>query len=247
MKSLCAHVHTTPSMSEQRTFSASLQAFNTRSGSANGQRSSRPGSVGSMFQNLRNPFSSSQGGSSPGGGGSEDRQSLLSSWRDSAQNALAAVGLADSSPQQEDEFCGLTFWQRLLGFATCLFMAFICFLFAFFSLPLVVLRPAKFATLYTVGSILALSSMALLKGPRAHFKHITSRERLPFSIAYFSSMILTLYFALVQSSYIFTILFSIIQLLALLWYLGSYAPGGTSIMSSFTRWLTGTGSIRLPV
>ncbi|KAI8809937.1 Got1/Sft2-like family-domain-containing protein [Cladochytrium replicatum] len=233
-------------MSEERAFRESLQAFNTRSGTANGQRSSRPGSAGSMFQNLRNPFSSSQGGNSPGGA-AEDRQSLLSSWRDSAQNALAAVGLADSSRQQEEEFCGLTFWQRLVGFATCLFMAFICFLFAFFSLPFVVLNPAKFATLYTVGSILALSSMALLKGPRAHFKHIASRERLPFSIAYFSSMILTLYFALVQSSYIFTILFSIIQLLALLWYLGSYAPGGTSIMGSFTRWLTGTGNIRLPV
>ncbi|CAJ0905951.1 9592_t:CDS:1, partial [Entrophospora sp. SA101] len=37
---------------------------------------------------------------------------------------------------------------------------------------------------------------ALLHGPMAYLKHVTSRERLPFSIAYFGSLVATLYFAI---------------------------------------------------
>jgi hypothetical protein len=37
---------------------------------------------------------------------------------------------------------------------------------------------------------------ALFKGPQAHFMHLISRERLPFTVAYLSSLIATLYFSL---------------------------------------------------
>jgi hypothetical protein len=39
-------------------------------------------------------------------------------------------------------------------------------------------------------------SFAVLVGPLNHIKHLASRERLPFSLAYLGSLGLTLYFAL---------------------------------------------------
>ena len=44
-------------------------------------------------------------------------------------------------------------------------------------------------------------SFALLNGPIAHLKHILSRERLPFTVAYLGSMIATLYFAIGVSNF----------------------------------------------
>jgi len=40
---------------------------------------------------------------------------------------------------------------------------------------------------------------SILSGPLAHLKHLFSSERLPFTAAYFGSLILTLFFALVVS------------------------------------------------
>jgi hypothetical protein len=47
-----------------------------------------------------------------------------------------------------------------------------------------------------VGSILVLVSVALLRGPLSHLKHMISKERLPFTISYLGSMFLTLYAAI---------------------------------------------------
>lgn len=50
-----------------------------------------------------------------------------------------------------------------------------------------------------------------------HLKHIFSYERLPFSLLYFGSLIGTLYFSIFAHSYIFSIIFVILQMGALLW------------------------------
>lgn len=47
--------------------------------------------------------------------------------------------------------------------------------------------------------ILFMAGFALLQGPVAHLKHILTAERIPFTIAYFGSLALTLFFALVVS------------------------------------------------
>ncbi|CEH13046.1 er-to-golgi vesicle protein transport sft2 [Ceraceosorus bombacis] len=41
-----------------------------------------------------------------------------------------------------------------------------------------------------------MAGFSILTGPVAHLKHLTSKERLPFTISYFSSLGLTIYFAL---------------------------------------------------
>ncbi|KAL9545208.1 hypothetical protein PS6_008346 [Mucor atramentarius] len=68
-----------------------------------------------------------------------------------------------------------------------------------------------------MGSILILVSVALLRGPLSHIKHMISMERLPFTVSYVGSMILTLYAALGLRAMILTIIFAIIQIVALIW------------------------------
>lgn len=49
---------------------------------------------------------------------------------------------------------------------------------------------------WTVGSILFLTSWAVLQGPLTYAMHLLSTPRLPFTAAYFGSIGLTLFFAL---------------------------------------------------
>ncbi|KAI0316958.1 hypothetical protein OF83DRAFT_1059472, partial [Amylostereum chailletii] len=46
---------------------------------------------------------------------------------------------------EEEAYFALSRWERLIGFVGCLAGAAVCFAVAFFTLPLLALRPAKFA------------------------------------------------------------------------------------------------------
>ncbi|CAG8733174.1 17985_t:CDS:2, partial [Acaulospora morrowiae] len=118
--------------------------------------------------------------------------------------------------EEEEEWFALSRWQRLVGFGVFLAAGALCLLIAFMTLPMMVLRPAKFAVTFTMGSILILLSFAILHGPVAHIRHVSSRERLPFTIAYFISMAATLYFALGLKSTILALIFGVIQVIALI-------------------------------
>ncbi|PKI83664.1 hypothetical protein MVES1_002461 [Malassezia vespertilionis] len=154
---------------------------------------------------------------------------------------------ADRS-NEEEAYLSLSHWERFLGFLMCIAGSGVCFLFSFIFLtpPILALKPHKFALAFTLGSILFMVGFAVLSGPMAHFRHLTSPERLPFSIAYISSMIGTLYFALGPQWRLVTFLFAIIQIVALLFYLAAYFPGGVTTLryagTLFTR-----GSSLLPI
>ncbi|KAG2172012.1 hypothetical protein INT43_001489 [Umbelopsis isabellina] len=92
--------------------------------------------------------------------------------------------------------------------------------------------------LHGMGSILMLISVALLRGPWAHVKHMMSLERLPFTAAYLGTMGLTLYFSLGARNYILTIISAVLQIIALLWYFGSYIPGGVATLR-YGSWMVG--------
>lgn len=106
----------------------------------------------------------------------------------------------------------------------------VCFFVAFLTLPMLALRPAKFALAFSLGSLLVMFGFAVLVGPLNHIKHLVSRERLPFSAAYISSLALTLYFALKSHSKLLTLVFAIVQVVALVSYVAAYFPGGTQTL-----------------
>lgn len=94
-------------------------------------------------------------------------------------------------------------------------------------------------------------SFAFLWGPINYLKHIFSMERLPFTAVYISSLLTTLYCSLWLKNTPFTALSAIVQIIALIWFLVSYIPGGQSglffFRKVFSSAVTNTVSKTLPV
>ncbi|KAL4999612.1 Got1/Sft2-like family-domain-containing protein [Aspergillus recurvatus] len=153
---------------------------------------------------------------------------------------------APSRREEEDTFFALSRWDRMLIFFACNLGAAVCFVICFFLFPVLSLKPRKFAILWSVGSLLFLLSWAVLMGPMIYARHLVSGSRLPFTAAYFGSIAMTLYFAIGLHNTFLTLISSIFQLAALLWYIVSYFPMGSTglqFMGRFgaqrvTAWMT---------
>ncbi|BFZ58404.1 Protein transport protein sft2 [Savitreella phatthalungensis] len=130
----------------------------------------------------------------------------------------------DVQPEEDT----LSRWDRLLIFGALIAGAAVCFATAFLFLPVLALRPRKFVTLWTVGSLLFLSSWAAIQGPLAYARHLVSGPRIGFTSAYVGSLIATLYFSRVST--LLTLIAAVVQMVALLWYLVSYFPMGSTGM-----------------
>ncbi|KAG9307329.1 hypothetical protein G9A89_017157 [Geosiphon pyriformis] len=217
-----------PSSSEEH-FRDSLRSF--RWGSNNNNNNNNNGNISLPTNKNTTPFSR--------------LTDTTSNFFGSVSNRVQGYNPLNNT-QEEDEWFTLTRWQRLTGFGVCLLAAALCFLIAFLTIPLLALKPRKFAVTYTMGSLFVLTSFALLHGPMAHLRHILSMQRLPFTFAYLGSMIATLYFAVGLHSYILTIIFSIIQVLALIWYVVSYFPGGVGTLQFGSRVFANQASNILP-
>jgi hypothetical protein len=79
-----------------------------------------------------------------------------------------------------------------------------------------------------------MGSFAILKGPMAHLKGMFASDRIAFTSIYLGSMFLTLYFTFNMggaSGYVLVLSASGLQLVALLWYLISFLPGGSTGLS----------------
>ncbi|KAI9376787.1 Got1/Sft2-like family-domain-containing protein [Aspergillus egyptiacus] len=142
---------------------------------------------------------------------------------------------AASRREEEEGFFALSRWDRMLIFIACNLGAAVCFVICFFLFPVLSLKPRKFAILWSVGSLLFLLSWAVLMGPRTYARHLVSGPRLPFTAAYFGSIAMTLYFAIGLHSTLLTLISSIFQLAALLWYIVSYFPMGSSSLQFMGR------------
>ncbi|VFQ58699.1 unnamed protein product [Cuscuta campestris] len=103
-----------------------------------------------------------------------------------------------------------------------IFMAFVLFL------PVIVLVPQKFAICFTLGCSLIIGAFFALRGTKNQLAHMLSMERLPFTIGFIGSMIGTLYVSMGLHNYILSVLFSVIQVMSLLYYAISYFPGGSA-------------------
>eukprot|EP00160_Parvularia_atlantis_P001421 Unigene11137_Nuclearia_a/m.34087 Unigene11137_Nuclearia_a/g.34087 ORF Unigene11137_Nuclearia_a/g.34087 Unigene11137_Nuclearia_a/m.34087 type:complete len:208 (+) Unigene11137_Nuclearia_a:102-725(+) len=143
--------------------------------------------------------------------------------------------------------CGLTRWQRLIAFAALLAGGAACLGLAFLTLPMLVLRPGKFAVSYTVGSVLVLASFAMLTGPVAYAKSLVANDRVAFTAVYFGSLGMTLYSAIFAYNYFFVVLCALVQLVAMLWYVASFFPGGVAAFSFVSSLFTRSARSVLPI
>ncbi|CAN1197186.1 Protein transport protein SFT2 [Linum perenne] len=126
-----------------------------------------------------------------------------------------------------------------LFLATGVFFVFIAFS---LFLPVIVIVPQKFAICFTLGCLFIIASLFALKGPQNQFAHMISKERLPFSLGFIGSMVGTIYVSMVLHSYVLSVLFSVIQVMALAYYGISYFPGGSTGLKFLTSSLTSSAT-----
>ncbi|KAL0089586.1 Got1/Sft2-like family-domain-containing protein [Phycomyces blakesleeanus] len=156
------------------------------------------------------------------------------------------IGL--NSEEEEEPWYQMSRVERVMACALCLALGIACFFLAFFLfLPVLAIFPGKFAATFTLGSILILVSIAMLRGPWSHLCHMISVERLPFTCSYLGTMGLTLYFSIGARKTIPTIIFAVCQLIALVWYFGSYIPGGISTLRYGTSYIGRRATSLLPI
>ena len=131
--------------------------------------------------------------------------------------------------------------QRLMNFGAMMAGSFFFLVLALWvGLPTLALAPSKFAICFTIGSALNMGAFAALRGPMAQAQHMIHKDRLPFSAAYVSSMLATLYASMYAHSYILTVIFSAAQVMCLGYYLASYFPGGVAGLKVVSHVLSAT-------
>ncbi|CAG9331269.1 unnamed protein product [Blepharisma stoltei] len=119
---------------------------------------------------------------------------------------------------------------RIKNFFLFLLLSIGLFIGAFMFLPMVLLFPQKFALMFSLASLCMQIAMSYLKpNSIAYMKCLFyGKDNLKVSLAYFISLLWTIYSAIILRSYIWVCISSSIQFLALLWFLFSMVPGGTS-------------------
>ena len=154
----------------------------------------------------------------------------------------------------ENQLPSLSKKQRIIGFMTCLILGVFCFSYSTIYLPILVLKARKFALLFSLGSVFVMGSFSFMWGPVSHFKHMINKERLPFTAVYIGTLSLTLYFAMGLQATLLTIIAASCQVIALVWFVISYIPGGqtglkfmTKMCSSLCRRVIGGGGSSLPI
>lgn len=79
-------------------------------------------------------------------------------------------------------------------FCALLFLSALFFALAFFvGVPMLALKPQKFALSFTCGSVTFMGSFGIMKGPYEHFMSMCTMQRMPFTTIYLGSMMATLY------------------------------------------------------
>mmetsp|Transcript_3516 Transcript_3516/g.2317 ORF Transcript_3516/g.2317 Transcript_3516/m.2317 type:complete len:148 (-) Transcript_3516:61-504(-) len=103
--------------------------------------------------------------------------------------------------------------------------AFICFgigaiflMLCIFLLPSIVLMPSKFTLCFSMAMVCFLLGLAFLRGPRTYLNSLFDRAQLPATVVLMSSIAMSLYFSLIASSYIGSVIFCICQFNAILYF-----------------------------
>lgn len=113
----------------------------------------------------------------------------------------------------------MTYRQRMMGFLLFFILGSASSMISTMYVPLIVIRPSKFAIPYTVGNLMSIGSTGFLVGPWRQIKSMFDSTRMIGSIVFFTSMIGTLYFAFILKSGVGVITCVTIQFAAYLWYI----------------------------
>ncbi|RHZ23529.1 hypothetical protein DYB31_008502 [Aphanomyces astaci] len=150
---------------------------------------------------------------------------MLSLWSNIKSKSQTAL-----SPAQLDNV--KSYPQRFRSFVLLLLLAGLFFGMASLFLPLLLLRPSKFALSFSFGSISCLSAVAALRGWKSYCTSLLQAEHILLTTLYLISLGATLYSCLVMGSYLYVLVSAGVQLVTLGYFLVSAFPGGVAAFNS---------------
>ncbi|XP_051133660.1 protein transport protein SFT2 [Andrographis paniculata] len=210
-------------------------------GSGDGGDSLPPAATSSSLLADWNSYAAARSSDESSSGGVFDIESAVRSANETVSGTFSVVskGVRDIPGNFQSATSSIPSGKALMYFGVLLASG-VFFVFIAFSLflPVIVLVPQKFAICFTVGCTFIIGSLFALKGPKNQFNHMTSKERLPFTLGFIGSMAVTIYVSMVLHSYVLSVLCSVIQVLALAYYAISYFPGGSTGLKFITSSLT---------
>jgi hypothetical protein len=87
------------------------------------------------------------------------------------------------------------------------------FLMAIFSLPYIILSPQSFTMFFTLSMICLITALAYFNGPLVYMKKLSEKKNIFASAVLVGSILMSLYFSLIQTSYVFSLLFCFIEVI----------------------------------
>ncbi|KAJ4816606.1 Vesicle transport protein [Rhynchospora pubera] len=205
-------------------------SFGLGGGAATPAEEMKLGSTSSLLSDW-NTYASSRSGEESGGALGFDLESAVRTANDKVTGTFSVMSqsvreLPGSFQTATSNFpSGKALMYFGLFLASGIFFIFVSFV---MFLPVMVLMPQKFAISFTLGCAFIIASLFALKGPANQLSHMTSKERLPFTLGFVGCMAGTIYVSMVLHSYLLSVLFSALQVLALAYYTISYFPGGST-------------------
>ena len=97
---------------------------------------------------------------------------------------------------------------------------------AFLMLPFIVLKPSKFVCSFSLGMCALLVGLAFLKGVRVYVKDLFIKKNVAGTAVLGLSLLLSLYFSLIADNYIWSIVFCVFQLNAIIFFFFKTSPIG---------------------
>ena len=124
-----------------------------------------------------------------------------------------------------------SYTYALISFVVAALFAFLSFL----MLSMIVLSPDKFVLFFTLTTSALLTGFAFLKGPRTYVKNLFVDKNLYASAALLTSIILSLYFSVIAKSYLWSLLFILIEVNCILYF---FCKAGISVAQ--VKWVCST-------
>lgn len=144
-------------------------------------------------------------------------------------NALLPRFNSQDEPAEAEGFFPAMSWrERLIGCATCMVLGYMLSFGSFFRIKdLLTGNPLPFVLHATIGNIIALAGSCFLTGPTSQMERMFKEDRKYASIAYLTSLALTLVVAFAPipgPKGLLLMVLMLVQYLSVFWYCLSYVP-----------------------
>ncbi len=93
-------------------------------------------------------------------------------------------------------------------------------------LPIVLLNPQKFVSLFSLGTLMIILSFNFIYGTKEYFNLLFANRRVLFTLLYFCSIVFGIYFTFVDSWFIISHICTAFQFITLIVFVLSFVPGG---------------------